>query len=324
MDILSITNLRKSFGDKDILKGLNLSVPEHSIFGFVGRNGAGKTTTMKAILGLLNPNDGEITVCGQKVVYGQTSTNRYIGYLPDVPEFYSFMTPREYLQLCGESLGMSDSEIKNRTEELLNLVGLSDEKHHIKGFSRGMKQRLGIAQALIGSPKLLICDEPTSALDPIGRKEILDILLSVREETTVLFSTHILSDVERICTHIALLNDGEIAMEGTAGELKNTHYTREFIVQMDDDLSSSTSANISPYVSNSATADSHSTNPHINKLLSNFHNARYEASSTIIFSGDEKAMFEVMSFIIKEQIPISKLERMEPSLEGLFMEVVGK
>ena len=200
MDMLAIANLQKRFGDKSVLKGLDLSVPEHSVFGFIGKNGAGKTTTMKTILGLLKADGGEILVSGEKVVYGQTATNRHIGYLPDVPEFYPFMTAPEYLSFCGEITGMSRIEIKSRSNELLKLVGLGNEKHRIKGFSRGMKQRLGIAQALLNRPKLLICDEPTSALDPVGRKEILDILMAVREQTTVLFSTHILSDVERICT----------------------------------------------------------------------------------------------------------------------------
>ena len=110
MDILAIKGLEKSFGDKRVLRGLDLSVPEHSVFGFVGRNGAGKTTVMKAILGLLKVDGGEIYVAGEKVVFGQTDTNRHIGYLPDVPEFYSFMTAREYLKLCGESLGMKKDE----------------------------------------------------------------------------------------------------------------------------------------------------------------------------------------------------------------------
>lgn len=139
MDMLHITNLKKRFGDKEVLKGLDLSVPEHSVFGFIGKNGAGKTTTMKIILGLLKPDSGEIFVSGEKVRYGQTSTNRYIGYLPDVPEFYSFMTSMEYLKLCGESLEMERADIQARSRELLSLVGLSEENHRIKGFSRGMK-----------------------------------------------------------------------------------------------------------------------------------------------------------------------------------------
>lgn len=218
MNVLTIQNLKKSFGSKEVLCGLNLSVPEHSIFGFIGKNGAGKTTTMKAILGFLKSDSGEINVMGEKVYFGQTDTNRYIGYLPDVPEFYSYMTPIEYLNLCGEVSGMNKSDIVMRSKELLELVGLGHEHHRIKGFSRGMKQRLGIAQALLNRPKLLICDEPTSALDPAGRKEILDILLAVKEQTTVLFSTHILSDVERICTEAAFLNCGKIAMQGTITE----------------------------------------------------------------------------------------------------------
>lgn len=220
MDVLVLSEVRKSFGNKEVLAGLNLSVPEHSIFGFVGRNGAGKTTTMKAVLGLLKPDDGEILVAGEPVAYGQTTTNRYAGYLPDVPEFYSYMTAGEYLRLCGEICGMKKTEIEMRSGELLELVGLGDERHRIKGFSRGMKQRLGIAQALLHRPKLLICDEPTSALDPAGRKEILELLLSVQEQTTVFFSTHILSDVERICTDVAVLDKGKIALQGKVSEIR--------------------------------------------------------------------------------------------------------
>ena len=115
MDILSITNLKKSFGNKNVLCGLNLSVPEHSVFGFIGKNGAGKTTAMKAVLGLLKTDSGEIHVLGEKVAYGQTATNRHIGYLPDVPEFYSFMTPIEYLTLCGKTCEMEKSDIKKRS-----------------------------------------------------------------------------------------------------------------------------------------------------------------------------------------------------------------
>ena len=236
MNMLEITNLHKKFGDKEVLCGLNISVPEHSIYGFIGKNGAGKTTTMKTILGLIASDEGEIFVNGERVVYGQTATNRYIGYLPDVPEFYSFMTAEEYLHFCGEITGMSKAETKERTKELLALVGLADEKHRIKGFSRGMKQRLGIAQALLNSPKLLICDEPTSALDPVGRKEILDILLALKEKTTVLFSTHILSDVEKICTDVAFLNNGAVEIQGSVSDIKNKYRTDEYILETENDL----------------------------------------------------------------------------------------
>ena len=299
MDILTIKGLKKSFGDKKVLGGLDLSVPEHSVFGFVGRNGAGKTTTMKAVLGLLKPDNGDIFVCGEQVVYGQTSTNKYIGYLPDVPNFYSFMTAREYLALCGESLGMSKKDVIERSNELLAMVGLSDENHRIKGYSRGMKQRLGIAQALLARPKLLICDEPTSALDPIGRKEILDILLSVKDQTTVIFSTHILSDVERICTDVALLNDGIIAMQGTVDQLKSAHKTEVFHVEMFD-------------------------NDGAKLLLDAFGDAQLDANDTLIFSGGEEQLFLVMDYLKQNRIPFRKIERATASLESLFVEVVKK
>ena len=299
MDILTIKNLKKRFGEKEVLRGLDLTVPEHSIYGFVGRNGAGKTTAMKAVLGLLRADEGEILVAGEKVTFGQTATNRHIGYLPDVPEFYPFMTSREYLRLCGESLGMNGTDIKKRSDELLERVGLADEKHRIRGFSRGMKQRLGIAQALLDNPKLLICDEPTSALDPIGRKEILDILLSVKEQTTVLFSTHILSDVERICTDVALLNDGKIALQGKIDCLKQAKRKEIFAVEVVEIR-------------------------YAEMLAKAFSNVRSRENDTLFFTGGEEDFLSVLRFIAENKIPVRRVERMEPSLESLFMEVVDK
>lgn len=299
MDMLCIENLHKRFGEKEVLKGLNLSVPEHSVFGFIGKNGAGKTTTMKTVLGLLKADGGTITVAGETVSYGQTSTNRYIGYLPDVPEFYPFMTAKEYLHFCGEISGMEKSLTESRSRELLALVGLSEESHRIKGFSRGMKQRLGIAQALLNSPKLLICDEPTSALDPVGRKEILDILLSVREQTTVLFSTHILSDVERICTDIAFLNNGTVSMQGKLADIKSMHRSEEYLLETKNERDAQILLSANGLLSPSGRAQ-------------------------LVFRGSEAALFDLMQFIAQNKIPTLRLERMEPTLESLFMEVVEK
>lgn len=221
MEALKIENLHKSFGKNTIINGLSMSIPENTIFGFLGKNGAGKTTTMKMILGFLKKDEGSIEVFGEEVSFGQSKTNRFIGYLPDVPEFYGYMTAKEYLNLCGSITGLSKNEIKKKSEELLELVGLRDVNKRISGYSRGMKQRLGIAQALLNSPKLLICDEPTSALDPLGRKEILDIILKIKDFTTVIFSTHILSDVEAICDHVVVLDKGKNVLEGSIDELKN-------------------------------------------------------------------------------------------------------
>lgn len=299
MDMLRITNLHKRFGDKEVLRGLNLTVPEHSIYGFIGKNGAGKTTTMKTILGLLKADSGEIIVGGEKVVYGQTSTNQYIGYLPDVPEFYPFVTAPEYLRFCGEITGMKKAECDYRLKELLELVGLGDEKHRIKGFSRGMKQRLGIAQALLNSPKLLICDEPTSALDPVGRKEILDILLTVREQTTVLFSTHILSDVERICTDVAFLNNGVVETQGMLSDIKTRYRSEEYLVETENDADAL-------------------------KLIQDFPSMKQIDRNQLTFCESVLSAFDVLRFVSEQHIALLKFERVEPTLESLFMEVTQK
>lgn len=231
-NILSIKGVSKSFGTKKILDELSFDVPRHSIYGFVGKNGAGKTTTMKLILGMYQADGGEIYINGEKVTYGANKTNKYIGYLPDVPEYYGYMKPKEYLKLCADITGMPKDSMDEEIDRMLAMVGLSKDNKRIAGFSRGMKQRLGIAQALLSKPQLLICDEPTSALDPVGRKEILEILKSVSQETTVIFSTHILSDVERICDHVGILNDGKLAWQGDRESLKamskNTGFEVEF------------------------------------------------------------------------------------------------
>lgn len=300
MDILNISHITKTFGTNKVIDDLSFSVPEHSVFGFIGQNGAGKTTTMKMVLGLLKPDSGEIFVNGEKVSYGQNSTNQYIGYLPDVPEFYGFMKPSEYLAMCGQITGMSGEDIRTKSAELLELVGLKSENKRIKSFSRGMKQRLGIAQALLNSPKLLICDEPTSALDPVGRKEILDILCSVKNDTTVVFSTHILSDVERICDHIAFLHEGHVALNGTLDEIKGIRkggsIELEFFKVEDADA-------FSGFFTDGTRID----------------------STKLCFTGrNESDMLEIMGWLSQNKISVQRLECLEPTLEDLFMEVVGK
>ena len=295
--MIEIKNLHISFGEKQVLKGLNLCVPKNSVFGFIGKNGAGKTTTMKAILGFITPDEGNVFVGGEEVVYGGTATNKYIGYLPDVPEFYSFMTANEFLCFCAELTGMQKDEITARVEEMLNLVGLENNKQFIKGFSRGMKQRLGIAQALLNRPKLLICDEPTSALDPIGRKEILEILKKISNETTVLFSTHILSDVEKICTDIAVLDEGVIKVQGKLDEIKSKYKTDEFLIEMDSD-------------------------DDINVLLGKFEFIKVNENKQLTFSAYDNYLYDVLSFITSNKLSLIKVEKNEPTLESLFMEVV--
>lgn len=304
MNVLTIQGLSKAFGGQKIIDNLNMTVPEGSIFGFIGQNGAGKTTTMKMVLGLLRPDQGEITICNEPVHFGQTKTNQYIGYLPDVPEFYDYMTPIRYLALCGEIIGLPKAETYQRGEELLSLVGLGNVKKTISGFSRGMKQRLGIAQALLTRPKLLICDEPTSALDPVGRKEILDILLKIRSTTTVLFSTHILSDVERICDHAALLNQGRIVVGGTLSEIKALHGRESLLLEF-------------PAEDALHTFKSHEA---IQPLLNT---AETNGKEIVLHSQEmENVQHTVFSVLAETALCPIKIEMMEPSLESLFLEVI--
>ncbi len=300
MDILKLSHVSKAFGTKKVLKDLSLAVPEHSVFGFIGENGAGKTTTMKMILGLLRPDSGAIEVCGGKVAFGENKTNRYIGYLPDVPEFYGFMTPAEYLAMCGSIAGLEKGEIRRRSEELLDLVGLLHEKKRIHGFSRGMKQRLGIAQALLGNPRLLICDEPTSALDPVGRREILNILTSVREHTTVVFSTHILSDVERICDCAAFLHGGRIALEGSIEDMKRARGGSGLEIE---------------FVKAEDRAGFEKAFP--GGIQEGELRLRYEKKT-------EPESIRMLAHIAGQGIAVRRYEMLEPTLENLFMEVLGK
>jgi ABC-2 type transport system ATP-binding protein len=305
MEILRIEQLQKRFGKNEVIKDLTLQVPEGEIFGFIGQNGAGKTTTMKMVLGLLPADAGTIFVCGEQVRFGETKTNEVIGYLPDVPEFYPYMTAMEYLKLCGQVTGKTTEKIKARSIELLGLVGLEISKKKIGGYSRGMKQRLGIAQALLNQPKLLICDEPTSALDPVGRKEILDILLAVKAQTTVLFSTHILSDVERICDRVAVLHDGKIQLSGTLQELKAQHKAETLMLEFQN---------------------AHDCKRFVDKLSERISDLKCEidGNESIIHTDSlANTQMQAMELLIREGILPIRMEALEPSIESLFLGVVS-
>ncbi|MCI5686969.1 MAG: ABC transporter ATP-binding protein [Emergencia sp.] len=300
MNVLELCNVSKRFGTNRVLEGLSFSVSENRIFGFIGENGAGKTTTMKLILGLMQPDSGEIRVQGEKVAFGSSRTNGTIGYLPDVPEFYDFLTPAEYLHLCGKISGMAKAEREHRVCELLELVGLAGKNKRIHGFSRGMKQRLGIAQALLSRPKLLICDEPTSALDPAGRREILDILSEVKSQTTVLFSTHILSDVERICDEFAFLHDGKIAMEGTMEQIGSLRASNGIEVEFCSGQDAAVFAERHPEA------------------------ARTGNCRLLFADKGETDMPAVLDALSHSGLAVQRVEQQEPRLEDLFMEVMGR
>jgi len=213
-------DLTRHYGEVKAVEDLDLSVPYGSIFGFLGRNGAGKTTTIRMLTGLAHPTRGEAWIAGIETTNADSSARRIFGYLPQSPAFYSWMTPQEYLAYCAGLFGLSPAETRQRTAEILSLVGLeSAARRRIGGFSGGMVQRMGIAQAMVHRPPVLLLDEPTSALDPAGRHEVLELISSLRGQVTVFLSSHILADIERVCDHIAIIHEGRLVLVSGRDEL---------------------------------------------------------------------------------------------------------
>jgi len=214
--VIQTDGLGKSFGPVHALKSLDLRVPRHSIFGFLGPNGAGKTTAMKLLLGLLRPTSGSGTVFGQDIVRDSIAIRSRVGYLPQQPRFVGVMSARETLLFTARFFYQGPkAEIEKRVAETLDLVGLDDKADRpVKGFSGGEWQRLGIAQAQVNYPDLLILDEPAAALDPMGRRDVLEVMERLRKHATIFYSTHLLDDVQRVSDTVAILNHGELVAQG--------------------------------------------------------------------------------------------------------------
>ncbi len=215
-NVIQTRGLTKTFGDITALHNLDLNVPENSIFGFLGPNGAGKTTAIKLLLGLLHPTSGGGQIFNQDIVKDSLDIRTRIGYLPQEPRYYEHMTAREVLRFTLHFFYQGPEKgIDARIEEVLELVDLQDKADRpIKGFSGGERQRLGLAQAQINYPDLLILDEPAASLDPIGRHDVLKIMTRLQKHTTIFYSTHILDDVQRVSDMVAILNHGELVAQG--------------------------------------------------------------------------------------------------------------
>ena len=233
---IELRGLTKRFGDAIALDGVDLVVRPGAVFGFLGRNGAGKTTALRILSGLARPTAGTAHVLGHDVERATDTVRARIGFLPDVPGFYPWMTAREYLEFAGRLFGLDSGTLDARATALLEMAGLASVTTRVGGFSRGMKQRLGIAQALINAPSLLMLDEPTSALDPIGRREVLEMVASLRGRTTVFFSTHILADVERVCDAVAILERGRVVASAGVAELTARATANRLIVEVEDSV----------------------------------------------------------------------------------------
>ncbi|MBI4854409.1 MAG: ABC transporter ATP-binding protein [Acidobacteria bacterium] len=214
------------------LNNLSLQVNEGEIFGFLGGNGAGKTTTLKILMTLMFPTSGSAKILGKSI--DDLEMRKQIGYLPEAPYFYDYLTAKEFLDYCGKIFGLSNDARNRRINELLKLVDLDfAADRQLRKFSKGMLQRIGIAQALVNDPKIVFMDEPMSGLDPIGRREVREIIRSLREQgKTIFFSTHILSDVEVLCDRVAILRKGDLAGYGKLSELEGSRdATMEISVQ---------------------------------------------------------------------------------------------
>ena len=226
--------LSRRYGEVQALCDLNLAIHTGTIFGFLGRNGAGKTTTIRLLTGLARPTTGSAWVAGVETTRADSAARQVFGYLPQDPAFYGWMTPVEYLDYVGRLFGMDDARRRRRVSEMLELVELQDAaKRRIGGFSGGMIQRLGIAQALLHRPPVLFLDEPTSSLDPAGRHAVLDLINRLRGQVTVFLSSHILGDVERVCDTIGIIRQGELLLVAERDELLERHAGNVVILEVD-------------------------------------------------------------------------------------------
>ncbi len=230
--VIETHNLSKSYKDIQALKELDLSVQQHSIFGFLGPNGAGKTTTIKLLLALSRPTGGSGKIFGYDIQRENASIRKRVGYLAQDPRYYEHMTARETLRFTARFFYSGPAPtIEKRVEETLELVGLADKADRpIKGFSGGERQRLGIAQAQVNYPDLLILDEPAASLDPQGRHDVLEVMERLRKHTTIFYSTHILADVQRVSDTVAILDHGKLISQAPIEELLNANSAPVFTI----------------------------------------------------------------------------------------------
>jgi ABC-2 type transport system ATP-binding protein len=301
-----IENLKKYYGAVHALDGLNLDVAPGTVYGFLGPNGAGKTTTLRILTGLAHPTSGKAEVAGVDVLRDGHKLSRHIGHLPEEPAFYTWMTPREFLDYLGRLYGLSAAGRKSRTRELLALVRMEDvSKRRIGGFSRGMRQRLGVAAALIHHPEVLFLDEPASALDPVGRKEVLDLIENLRGQCTVVMSTHILADVERVCDVVGIIAKGRMLVQSPREELLARYAVPAFEVEADD------------HAALSRWAEELRRIPWVTAV------SAQNGKLRITVKDVQTAKRDLLTQAVGAGIVLNRYEEIRPSLEDVFLQLVG-
>lgn len=301
MALLEVQRVNKTFGSVRAVRDVSFTLREGRTAALLGPNGAGKSTMLRMLAGLLHPDAGQIRLAGVPAGGDLRAT---IGYLPQYPAFYAWMTGREYLQFAGGLTGLPRKEAARRAAELLVSVGLEDAANRrIGGYSGGMRQRLGLAQAVMHRPRLLILDEPVSALDPIGRREVLDLLKAWKTETTILFSTHVLPDAEELTDDLLILHQGSLIMAGERRKVMDRH--RQPVIRLRSESG----------------LDGHEDGL---AALDGVREVRREGDwVALTVDNRETGMARVVRYIADHGIPIHKLEAAELSLEDLFMKAVN-
>jgi len=298
--------LTKRYGDVLALDHLDLRVAPGSVFGFLGRNGAGKTTTMRLLAGLAHPTEGRGWIMGAEATDGDADARRLFGYLPQNPAFYKWMTPIELLDYVGRAYGLAADLRQSRIQEMLALVGLEEAaQRRIGGFSGGMVQRLGIAQALIHEPSVLLLDEPTSALDPAGRYEVLAMLAELRGRVTVFFSSHIIADVDRICDTIGVLHRGRLIQVTPREELLAQYAVNAVALTLDRDATAA-GAELAALLSEQ---------PWVADAAWDAHTLRVTVHDVA------EAQRELLPLLARQGVALQRLEWVRPSLEEIFLEM---
>jgi len=306
---ISASALTKRYGSVLALDRLDLDVPTGSVFGFLGPNGAGKTTTLRILTSLANASSGSATILGVAVGGGEPNRRALLGYLDQDPRFHGWMKGRELLELVGSLYGMHGAELRSRVAETLELVGLADAgRRSIGGYSGGMRQRLGLAQAVLNRPPVLLLDEPVSALDPEGRRDVLEVIRQLGGESTVLFSTHILNDVERVCDRVAILDRGRLVTEAPMAELLARYARPVYLLEPEriKDVDRQRLVAALRAVGGVTEVDDRS------------------ATLRVIVSEEDGISERILAAVAATHLGLSSFERQRPTLEDVFLQLVGR